>query len=698
VVRRQIEDEIFYVVVDPSTQDYLRLGENEHALFDLLDGTRDLVALASAFESRTGLAIAPSDLAEFVDSLRHAGIIEASNFDPGVILDEFRRRERTAATSRRFVSGSLALLKLMPFDPDRTLAILARRIRWCWTRSFCVLTGLLILAATGVAVASRDRLAPAFAGAVDRFFSGGAAGLAGRMAALYAVGGILLVIHEAAHGLTLKHYGGTVPEMGLALAYFQFPGAYTDTTASYLLPSRFQRLMVSFSGGYTGLVLAAAATFVWWATTPGAAANQLALAVIIFGGPLTLLFNWNPLVPFDGYYMAVDIFEAPNLLPQSFAYLGDLLREHVFGVTPLSPRPPVRLRRVYAIFGSLAWSYQALWTVAVPWVVFTLISRVAGEWIGGVLTGILTLRLISSRFAVLRRFLQVVWEERGRPLPGWRLSGFGVGAVVFIAVVLTAPLLRLHVHVTGRLSSRDRREVRAETPGFVEEILVHDGEKVVPGQALAILADPDLHARIEGLRWDREVGRSDWLRFAAAGDEANAATQRDSWERLGRDLDLLRRREAGLILRATIPGTLLAPHLEERQRMYLHEGDLWCEVASLDNLRVIAEVAELSLADVREGARVGVTHSGYPSYVFAGVVSRVSRQGGYASDILTAEIIPRPAASGPGTYEVEVDVGSDGGRLRPGMSVEARIEGPRMSLVWRAARAARRILWGRVWW
>src|SRR6266850_1643792 len=362
-------------------------------LLELLDGTRDLPAVASAFEIRTGLAIDREDLTEFVDSLRQEGIVETSGFDPALLLEEFRRRERAAAASRRLVSGSLAILKLLPFDPDRQLGWLAKRLRWCWSPSFCFLTGALVLVGTGLAAMKWDRLVPAYFDLMERAVARGGSGLAGTLATFYLVGGILIAIHEAAHGLTLKHYGGSVPEMGFALAYFQFPGAYTDTTSSYLLPSRFQRVMVSFSGGYTGLVLAAAATFVWWATTPGAAANQLALAVIIFGGPLTLLFNWNPLVPFDGYYMAVDIFEAPNLLPQSFAYLGDLLREHVFGAPPLNPSPPVRLRRVYAIFGGLAWIYQALWTVGVPIVVYVMISRVAGVLVGGVIAGFMTLRL-----------------------------------------------------------------------------------------------------------------------------------------------------------------------------------------------------------------------------------------------------------------------------------------------------------------
>lgn len=698
VVRRQVEDEVFYVVADPVSHEYLRLGESEHALFDLLDGTRDLPAVAKAFEVRTGLSIEPDDLAQFVDSLRQEGIVQTSGFDPALLLEEFRRRERAAAASRRFVSGSLALLKFMPFNPDRPLGALARRIRWCWSRSFCVLTGALILGAALLAAATWNRLVPAFLTLTESTLESGTSAIAGRLVVFYAVGGIVLLIHEAAHGLTLKHFGGTVPEMGFALAYFQFPGAYTDTTASYLLPSRFQRVMVSLSGGYTGLILAAAALFVWWATEPVQIANEIALLVIVMGGPLTLLFNWNPLLPYDGYYMAADILEAPNLLPRSFAYLGDLVREKIFGAPPVHPRPPVRLRSVYKIFGGLAWTYQALWTLAVPWVVFVLASRAAGDLIGGGIAGFMTLRLAGSRLGVVRRFLQVVREERGHlERPVRRRFGPLAALAAGLAALLT-PVLPLHVHGAGRLEARQRREVRAAMPGFVSKVLVLEGREVEAGEPLVRLENSDLTARIEALRLDRERVHAEWARNEAAGDASGAALQREAWERRSADLATLRQRAEDLVLRAPVAGTLLAFHLADRQGTYLREGDLWGEVTGGHQLRIIVEVAEPWLGDVHQGDRALLMQSGFPGDRFPGRVVRLPEQKSPHAGATAADLAALGGEAPVKAYGVEVDVDNAGGKLRPGMSAEVRIEGPRMSLAGRAARTLMRLLRGKIWW
>jgi len=699
VVRRQVEDEIFYVVGDPVSHEYHRLGESEHVLLELLDGTRDLPAVASAFEIRTGLAIDREDLTEFVDSLRQEGIVETSGFDPALLLEEFRRRERAAAASRRLVSGSLAILKLLPFDPDRQLGWLAKRLRWCWSPSFCFLTGALVLVGTGLAAMKWDRLVPAYFDLMERAVARGGSGLAGTLATFYLVGGILIAIHEAAHGLTLKHYGGSVPEMGFALAYFQFPGAYTDTTSSYLLPSRFQRVMVSFSGGYTGLVLAGAACVVWWATEPAQLANEIALMVIVLGGPLTLLFNWNPLVPFDGYYMAVDILEAPNLLPSSFSYLGDLIRMKIFGAPPLNPSPPVRLRRVYAIFGGLAWIYQALWTVGVPIVVYVMISRVAGVLVGGVIAGFMTLRLARSRLGVLRRFLQVMRREGASPARWGRVSRpTAVALAAAAAALILVPALRLHVHGTGRLEPLERREVRAATPGFVTEILATEGRVVDAGQPLVRLTDPDLAARLEAMRWERDMLRAESVRSEAAGDAAAAAAKRDQWERRAADLGILKDREARLLIEAPAAGVLMATRLGDRLGTYMREGDLWGEIAGGDRLRSIVEVEEPWLGDVSRGAHVVVMQRGFPGERFEGRVIRMPGQSSPRPAVAVAGMADAAALGSRPSYGVEVEIDNRDRKLRPGMTAEIRIEGPRMSVVGRATRAARKLLKGRVWW
>ncbi|HZE88587.1 MAG TPA: efflux RND transporter periplasmic adaptor subunit, partial [Verrucomicrobiae bacterium] len=384
-----------------------------------------------------------------------------------------------------------------------------------------------------------------------------------------------------------------------------------------------------------------------------------------------------PLVPFDGYYMAVDILEAPNLLPRSFAYLGDMIREKVFRVAPRHARPAVRLRRVYLIFGSLAWLYQGVWTVAVPWVVYLLASRFAGPAVGIAVSGALTAGVGRTLFGSARRFLRGVGEEGGPAAPsGWRAP---IAASALAAVVVAAlPVFRVHVHGTARLQAAARLGVRAETAGFVSGVLVREGERVTADQPLARLQNADLRARIESLRLDRDRLRASWARAEAEGRAAEALARHDAWSRSGAAIETLTRREDVLVLRAPAAGVVLALRLQDREGRYVAEGEEWCQIAEGVALRGIATLPEAELSEFEEGAPVELSHDAFPGRVFTGTVVRIPGNGA--------------------ARDVEFRVPNAAAALLPGMSARARILGVRTSLLGSGLRFARRLVRGRMWW
>jgi putative peptide zinc metalloprotease protein len=699
VVRRQVEDEVFFVIADPRTNEHVRFGEVEHAIFDLLDGTRDLRALAEAFEARTGSTIGEDDLAEFVESLRESDMVETAVFDPARILEEFRMRERSGRAKRQLVSGSVFLLRFLPFNPDRQLGWMASRMRWCWSRSAAFFSIGLMVAGTALAAARWDQLLPAYTAMLTDTLAAGTGVVAGKLLLIYVIGGLITAIHEMAHGLTLKNYGGTVPEMGFALAFFQFPGAYTDTTSSYLLPSRFQRVMVSLAGGYIEMVMAGAAVFLWWATVPGELLNESALIILLIGGPLTLLFNWNPLVPYDGYYMATDFLEAPNLLQNSYDYIGDLFREKIFRVSPARPRPIVRLRRTYLIYGTLAWLYQSTWMVLVPYFAFLLFSKVTGPVLGGLLAGVVTYRFAKQPAATVGRFVQGVGAEwRGRGARG-RLAQrlFVTGSAVVLLAVLFIPACPVHVHGDAVLEPESRLEVRAKVAGFVDEFFVEEGTLVEAGQPLVRLRDPDLETRLREVQIRKERVRAEMVRHEVLGETGHAAARRVQWERLETEHRMVARSHGELLIRSPAAGTVVGPRLRDRLGTRLEPGALWCEVAVIDRLLAVVEILEAHLSEVADHARVTGAHDGFPGRRFPGVVSKVPKQGHAVSLSTVADMVEGETSQGA-AYPVEVIFRNDEGLLRQGMTIRLRIEGPRRSLATRMARAALRLFRGKIWW
>jgi putative peptide zinc metalloprotease protein len=64
---------------------------------------------------------------------------------------------------------------------------------------------------------------------------------------LYAVAGLIFLAHELGHGLTCKHFGGEVHEIGAMLFYFS-PAFFCNINDAWNFEKLSQRLWVTFAG------------------------------------------------------------------------------------------------------------------------------------------------------------------------------------------------------------------------------------------------------------------------------------------------------------------------------------------------------------------------------------------------------------------------------------------------------------------
>src|SRR5262249_17828777 len=147
---------------------------------------------------------------------------------------------------------------------------------------------------------------------------------------LWAALGIVKLIHEFGHGLSCKHYGGEVHEMGLLFLVFS-PCMFCNVSDAWTLPNKWHRIIISAAGIYVELVIAAIATFVWWNTPANPFVNNLALSLMVVCSVSTVVFNANPLMRYDGYYVLADWIEIPNLRERSNRFLKNLFLEHALG-------------------------------------------------------------------------------------------------------------------------------------------------------------------------------------------------------------------------------------------------------------------------------------------------------------------------------------------------------------------------------
>lgn len=338
-----------YVLKDPRSGEFYRLREAEHFIARQFDGKTPLEVIQERAETRFGATIAPETLAAFVGRLRDSHLLETH---------EAAGKHR--ARRGGFVRGSALYLRFKVYDPDWLLERLVPRLAFLFTPWFATISGALILLALGTTITNRYELAGELRNLV------GLATIPVIVVVLFA----LVSVHEFAHGLACKRYGGGVHEMGFMLLYFQ-PALYCNVSDAWLFPEKRQRLWVGFAGPYAELTLWAGATLLWRLTDPEAGIHVLALIVAGSSGIKTLL-NFNPLLKFDGYYLLSDLLGVPNLRSKSFAYLSDRLKRLFGRARKHAPEIAPRLRRVYLTYGISA--------VAFSWFVLGFMVVIVGDY------------------------------------------------------------------------------------------------------------------------------------------------------------------------------------------------------------------------------------------------------------------------------------------------------------------------------
>src|SRR5208283_705984 len=302
---------------------YYRFKDQEHFLLQLMDGTHTLDDAQKQFEQRyRPERLTLEDLEGFAQQLLTVGLAHNEAGQAGQALYD-RRKKRLRREWFAYFTNIL-YIKLPIFDPDKLLNWILPWLRWIFTPWFFALSlglmlGALMLIATHFE-AFHDKL-PSY----HEFFS------FKTVIYLWIALGVVKVIHEFGHGLSCKHFGGEVHEMG-ALFLCLSPCLYCNVSDAWTLPSKWHRLIISFAGIYVELVIAAISTFVWWNTPSHPFINNLSMSLMVVCSVSTVVFNGNPLMRFDGYYMLADWLEIPNLRERCNRYLKNISLEFFLGV------------------------------------------------------------------------------------------------------------------------------------------------------------------------------------------------------------------------------------------------------------------------------------------------------------------------------------------------------------------------------
>jgi putative peptide zinc metalloprotease protein len=572
---QKYEGKTYYVVKDPVCLRYYRFNKQEYFVFRLFDGQHTLEQVRDRFEQEfKPHRLEYQDLEGFARQLVMAGLVQHEA--PGAGRHLFERRAKQRRLKRVAALTNILYLKIPIFDPDRILAWLYRYTWWIFTRWFFVLSILFIAAALFHVLLHFDvfyaRL-PAY----EEFFTWRS------LLYIWLSLGVVKVIHEFGHGLSCKAFGGESHEMGLLLMCLS-PCLYCNVTDAWTLADKWKRIIISFAGIYVELMIAAAATFVWWYTPHLPFVNNVAMYLMILCSISTIVFNANPLMRFDGYYILADWMEVPNLREKSNRYLNNLFLSKCLGIeVPPEPYMSPGRKIAFVSYAITSWIYR--------WIVVFSILWMLADFLGP------KLKILSQMLALASLASIVVWptyriirniRQRGR-LPDMKAKRVYTTVSIVTLLILAFFLLPLpisRVHELGLVAVHPQaiESVSLPEPARLQRLHVRAGDTVRAGDVLAEFTSEALQVEIEQARAATEAERQIALRLhqeisrSVGGiDETLLATLRlqreearkkaDSAERR---LQLLQQRYARIReLRAPRAGTVLtAPRPEEVGKLF----------------------------------------------------------------------------------------------------------------------------------
>jgi putative peptide zinc metalloprotease protein len=503
---------------------------------------------------------------------------------------------------------------------------------------------------------------------------------------------VVKVIHEFGHGLTAKHFGGEVHEMGMLFLVLT-PALYCDVTDSWLLPSKWKRIWISAAGIYVECFLASIATFVWWNTEPGLL-NSLMLATMFICSVNTILFNANPLLRYDGYYVMADWLEIPNLRIKSTQFFSYLFQEKVLGLeVPVQSYMPRSRRFLFVTYAVCSYLYRWVVTFSILFFLYRFLKPYKLGSISAMLAVGSLVPLVAMPGYQMLKFVRQ--PGRMRKVKKARAAGFAAAFVTIVAGILLIPT-PLRVQGTLVLMAAKPAMIYAEVPGRLVELYVRDAEWVKAGAKLATLSNPERIRERMTLQESQKVNMAKYQSFSRATDNANHGL---AVEHLKMALDLepaiskVTEQVGKLTLFAPVDGQVIgAPHPETRGQ-WLKPGKPFCEIADTHHLEAKMILNQEDVDLIRVDRRAFVKIYGTSETTFRTFVSEVAKKNqedippelsNLAGGEIATKADQKTGQAKPLTavYEVILPIENAELLLQPGLRGFAKIDGGTAPLGW----------------
>ncbi|BAE49947.1 HlyD family efflux transporter periplasmic adaptor subunit [Paramagnetospirillum magneticum] len=665
---------------DPLRNQFYRLT---WSAFEALSRWRlgDPEQVAAAVSAETTLRIEAEDVGEVLDFLTRSQLLKPSSPMDVARLLAIHDAHKTGWLT--WLLHHYLFFRIPLVRPNQILDVMLPWVGWMGGRAFRLATLIALLAGLFLVGRQWNVFTTTF---VDHFSM---EGLASFGIAL----GVAKIIHELGHALVAKSYGLRVPTMGVAFLVLM-PVLYTDVNEAWKLTSRRQRLMVGGAGILAELTLAVWATLAW-GLLPDGMVRGMAFTLAATTWISSLAINLSPFMRFDGYFLAMDALDMPNLHNRAFALARWHLREVLFRIGEAIPeRFPPHIQAAMVGFAWAVWIYRLTLFLGIAALVYHFFIKVVGVILFAVEMGWFVLRPFFVEFGE--------WRKRAGAIRTTKRSRITFGLFAILILLAIVPW-NGRVAAPAMLKGKDHVTLYAPSPGILSEIAVATGDTVAVGAILARLDNPDMtlrlhqaERRIGVLKYELEaVGFEDTFR-----NRAKAIAQ--ELEAVTAERTALLRDQARLTLTAPIAGSVvdLSPMVQTGQWLNPKEpilgltagGQIEAYVAEDDLPRITVGASATFITEGMAGARAATVTAIDRTAVKALTDPQMTVPYGGS---IPARFDNKALAPDVAVYRVRLSVGGES--VSTPLRGQVHIDGERRSLLGRVLRGAAAVIireWG----
>lgn len=548
VQKQYCRGELWYVLRDSFNNNYFRVTPEAYGFVAKLTPDKTVQDVwEECLEVHKEKAPSQDDVISLLAQLHSANLLYFKNPPKNEFVFERYREKKQKELQNKLLS--LIAVKIPLWNPDRWLEKMMPFIRIVFSgKGFCL---WLLVVFFGIKAFIEN-----FQQAYDQ-----TQGILAQsnLIFIYLALAFLKCFHEFGHAMLSKRFGGFVPTLGVMFLVFT-PLPFMDATTSWFFQNRWQRILVGSAGMMVDLFFAAIAAILW-ANTGDGLVHSLAFNIMIVGSVSSLLFNCNPLLRFDAYYMLSDALEIPNLYQRSrrqWAYWGE---KYLFGVEDAaSPSDTVQEASWLALYGISSFVYRMFLTIAI--ILFLADKVIALGFFVAVLS------IVAGILMPLKKM--IFYLVSSTKLSKTRKRAVSVSVLIAAAVCCFIGLYPVSytIRAPGIVKSRDYYKVYATTEGKVEEIHFDSGDFVRAGEIIATLSNYELAMKIK--KTEEELYQARVLRQKAISASAVDVSAILEQEKVLKDqLADLQEKKANLRITARGSGILVASDIESLKKRWL---------------------------------------------------------------------------------------------------------------------------------